>query len=187
MPPDPPADPSTTCARGEAGPPSRTAPLAPSLHLSAVYRVEGLDQVDALYEGREPGFIYARDGHPNATQLAAKIAALEGAEAALVCASGMAAEAAVFLAVVGQGDAIALSEGLYGRSIALVAGELARFGVEHRSFDATRPATLRAALTPSTRLVFAETLSNPLVRLADIAGLAEVAHQAGAQLVIDHT
>jgi cystathionine beta-lyase/cystathionine gamma-synthase len=141
----------------------------------------------ALYEGSEPGFIYARDGHPNAVQLAAKIAALEGAEAALVCASGMAAEAAVFLALLNQGDQVAISEGLYGRSAALVGRELARFGIGHRLFDATRPGSLREALTPATRLVFAETLSNPLVRLADIAGLAEVAGAAGARLLIDHT
>jgi cystathionine beta-lyase/cystathionine gamma-synthase len=183
----PEASAATTCVRRPEAVPSATAPLAPPLHLSAVYRIAGLDQIDALYQGREPGFIYARDGHPNAAQLAAKIAALEGAEAGLVCASGMAAEAAVFLAGVGQGDAIAISEGLYGRSAALAAEELARFGVAHCLFDATRPETLRASLLPTTRLVFAETLSNPLVRLADIEGLAEVAHQAGAVLVIDHT
>ncbi len=180
-------DPATTCARGADDVPMRTAPLAPALQLSAVYRIAGLEQVDALYEGHAPGFIYARDGHPNAAQLAAKVAALEGAEAALVCASGMAAESAVFLALLSQGDEIAISEGLYGRSAVLVGRELARFGIGHRTFDATGPETLRAALTPSTRLVFAETLSNPLVRLADIAGLAEVARAAGARLVIDHT
>jgi cystathionine beta-lyase/cystathionine gamma-synthase len=152
-----------------------------------VYQVDGLDQIDALYEGRQGGFIYARDGHPNAAQLAAKAAALEGAEAALVCASGMAAESAVFLALLGQGDEIALSEGLYGRTVGLVGRELSRFGIGHRLFDATRPATLREALGPATRLAFAETLSNPLVRLADIAGLAEVARASGVPLVIDHT
>src|SRR5512135_956671 len=91
-------DPATTCARAADDVPSRIIPLAPALQLSAVYRVAGLEQIDALYEGSEPGFIYARDGHPNAVQLAAKIATLEGAEAALVCASGMAAQAAVLLA-----------------------------------------------------------------------------------------
>jgi hypothetical protein len=84
-------DPATTCARAADDPPSRTVPLAPALQLSAVYRVAGLEQIDALSEGSEPGFTYARDGHPNAAQLAAKVAALEGAEAALVCASGLAA------------------------------------------------------------------------------------------------
>src|SRR5262249_41879447 len=86
-----------------------------------------------------------------------------------------------------QGDEIALSEGLYGRSVALVRRELSRFGIGHRLFDATRPGTLREALSPSTRLVFAETLSNPLVRLADVEGLAEVARGAGVPLVLDHT
>jgi cystathionine beta-lyase/cystathionine gamma-synthase len=152
-----------------------------------VYCLEGLDHIDALYEGRESGFIYARDGHPNAAQLAAKIALLEGAEAGLVCASGMAAEAALFLTLAGEGDEIALSEGLYGRSAALVRRELSRFGVGHHLFDATRPETLRRALTPATRLVFAETLSNPLLRLADIEGLAEVASKHAIPLVIDHT
>ncbi len=182
-------DPSTICARGIDAPASRTEPLAPSLQLSAVYRVADLAQIDALYQGDEPGFIYARDGHPNAAMLATKVAALEGAEAGLVCASGMAAEAALFLACLGQNDEIAVSDGLYGKTVALVGRELVRFGVTHSVFDATRPETLRAALTPSTRLVFAETLSNPLLRLADIAGLATVIREAGsdAKLVIDHT
>ncbi len=187
MPPPEHPDAATICVRAAGEPTATPAPLAPALHLSAVYRVAGLEQLDALYEGREPGFIYARDGHPNAAQLAAKVAALEGAEAALVCASGMAAESAVFLAALGQGDEVALSEGLYGRTEALVGRELARFGIGHAVFDATRPETLHAVLTPATRLVFAETLSNPLVRLADIEGLADVAHGAGARLVIDHT
>jgi len=152
-----------------------------------VYRVDGLDQIDALYRGEESGFIYARDGHPNAAQLASKVAALEGAEAALVCASGMAAESAVFLTVLGSGDHVALSEGLYGKTVALAAKELSRFGTRHSTFDATRPDSLREVLTPSTRLVFAETLSNPCLRLADIAGIAEVARPAGALVVIDHT
>jgi cystathionine beta-lyase/cystathionine gamma-synthase len=180
-------DPSTTCARPPDDSPSRTAPLSPSPRLSAVYRIDGLDQVDALYEGRESGFIYARDGHPNAIQLASKVAALEGAESALVCASGMAAEAAVFLSLLGQGDEIALSEGLYGRSAVLVDRELSRFGVGRRVFDATRPETLREALSPRTKLIFAETLSNPLLRLADIEGLAALARGANVPLVIDHT
>ncbi|MDR3632270.1 MAG: aminotransferase class I/II-fold pyridoxal phosphate-dependent enzyme [Isosphaeraceae bacterium] len=180
-------DPSTLCARPAGLPPSATQPLVPPLQLSSVYSVAGLEQIDALYERREQGFIYARDGHPNASQLAAKIAALEGAEAGLVCASGMAAEAALFLTLLGQGAHVALSEGLYGKTVALVGRELARFGISHSLFDAARPESLRAVVTPATRVVFAETLSNPLLRLADIAGLAEVSRVASATLVIDHT
>lgn len=182
-------DPATLCARTSDAPASSTTPLAPPLQLSSVYRVASLSSIDALYGGDESGSIYARDGHPNAAQLAAKLAGLEKAEAGLVCSSGMAAESAILLASLEQGDEVALSDGIYGKTVALVGRELARFGISHRLFDPTRPETLREVFTPRTKLVFAETLSNPLVRLADIAGLAEVTHASGsdAKLVIDHT
>lgn len=179
--------PETLCTRPAEQAPSATPPLAPPLQLSSVYRVGGLDDVDALYEKRASGFIYARDGHPNAAELAAKLAAIEGAEAALVCASGMAAESAILLALLDAGAHVALSEGLYGKTGALVSKELSRFGVTHTLFDPGRPETLRAAITPATRLAFVETLSNPLLRVADLAGLAEVTRAASVKLVVDHT
>ena len=117
--------------------PSVSRPLAPSLDLSAVYEIADLDQIDGLYDGRLNGFFYARDGHPNAAQLAAKLAEIEGAEAGLVCASGMAAIARTLLALVSQGDHVVISEGLYGKTTTLVARELLRFGVTHDSFDAS--------------------------------------------------
>ena len=180
-------DPATTCARPPRPSPSKTPPLAPPLQLSSVYEFSGIDQVDAVYDRAISGFVYARDGHPNAWQLASKIAELEGAEAALVCGSGMAAEAALMLALLGQGDRVALAEGIYGRTTTLVAKELARFGIGHDVFDQSRPETLRAALTPTTRLAFVETISNPLMRVADIAGLAEVARASDILLAVDHT
>ena len=180
-------DPSTTCARPPLPNPSKTPPLSPPLQLSAVYEFAGFDQVDAVYDGREAGFIYARDGHPNAMQLAAKVASLEGGEASLVCGSGMASESALMLALLGQGDRVALAEGLYGRTTTLVAKELARFGIGHDLFDQSRPETLREALTPTTRLAFIETLSNPLLRMADIEGLAAITRPSGVTLAVDHT
>jgi cystathionine beta-lyase/cystathionine gamma-synthase len=157
--------------------------------LSSVYEIADVEQLDAMREGRQSGFIYSRDGNPNSSQLAAKLAALEGAEAGLICASGMAAESAAFLACLAQGDEIAVSKGLYGKSSFLVGKELARLGIGHRTFDATSPETLAAALTDRTRVVFAETLSNPLARLADIPGLAALIRARGSQakLVIDNT
>jgi cystathionine beta-lyase/cystathionine gamma-synthase len=182
-----PPGPATVCARLSDPPPSTTEPVSPPIQLSTVYKIAGLDQIDDLYGGEQTGFTYSRDGHPNGRQLEAKVALLEGAEAALVCASGMGAESAILLALLGQGDDVALSAGLYGKTVALVGRELAKFGVGHYYFDATRPDTLRAALTPKTKVVFAETLSNPLVRFADLPGLAEVCQKAGAALVVDHT
>jgi cystathionine beta-lyase/cystathionine gamma-synthase len=172
-------DPATTCARPPVVQPSRTPPLAPPLQLSSVYEFSGIEQVDAFYEGREAGYVYARDGHPNGAQLAAKVAALEGGESALVCGSGMAAESALMLAM--------LDQGLYGRTTLLVARELARFGIGYDLFDQSRPETLREALTPTTRLAFVETLSNPLLRMADVEGLAAITKPAGVTLAVDHT
>src|SRR5438132_2393494 len=94
--------PSTLCARSPEITGSTSRPLVPSLDLSVVYCPADLDHVDALYEGVAHGFIYARDGHPNAAQLADKMARLEGGEAALVCASGMGAVASAFLSLLSQ-------------------------------------------------------------------------------------
>jgi cystathionine beta-lyase/cystathionine gamma-synthase len=180
-------DPATTCARPPIANPSKTPPLAPPLQLSSVYEFSGIDQVDAVYQGEDAGFVYARDGHPNALQLAAKVAAIEGAETALVCGSGMAAESALMLGLLSHGDRVALADGIYGRTTTLVAKELSRFGIGYDLFDQSRPETLREALTPTTRLAFVETLSNPLLRMADIEGLSTITRPAGVILAVDHT
>jgi len=182
-----PPDDATTCSRPSAERPSSTRSLSPPLVLSSVYQVSDLAQVDAIYNGEAPGYIYARDAHPNAAQLAEKLASLERAESALICGSGMAAESVLFLGLLDAGDHIALSEGLYGRTVGLVGRELARFGIESSYFDATKPGSLRDCLRPRTRLAFVETISNPLVRVAEVAGLAEVTHQSRVLLAVDHT
>src|ERR1700727_1670700 len=103
---------STLCARSPGPAESTSRPLIPSLDLSVVYCLDDLDHVDALYRGDASGFIYARDGHPNAAQLAEKLAKLEGGEAALICASGMGAIAAAFLSLLSQGDPALVSDGI---------------------------------------------------------------------------
>lgn len=179
--------PATLCARGPLPTASALPPLAPPISVSAVYCIEGLDQVDAVYRGEEAGFIYGRDGHPNRRQLAAKLARLEGGEDALVTASGMAASSSVLLTLLGSGEHVALSEELYGKTSTLVVRELSRFGIVHSFFDPTRPASLAEIIRPNTRAVLTETLSNPLVRLADLDGLADVSNRAGVPLIVDHT
>ncbi|HEU5115236.1 MAG TPA: PLP-dependent transferase, partial [Isosphaeraceae bacterium] len=177
---------STRCARPAREVESVSRPLVPPIAMSVVYEVGSLDQVDAIYEGRAGGFVYARDGHPNGRQLAEKVAALEGAESAWVSASGMGAEAAVLLGHLGAGDRLAMAFGVYGRT-ARLARELERFGVEVWEFDPSRAESLAGGLDERTRVVFAETISNPLLRLVDLEGLAEAAGKVGALLVIDHT
>jgi cystathionine beta-lyase/cystathionine gamma-synthase len=145
------------------------------------------DQVDAIYDGKYSGFIYARDGHPNATQLAQKMALIESAEAGLVCSSGMGAIAAAFLSILGQGDHALVSEGVYGKTSSLVTRQLVRFGIGHDVFDPAHAESARVLMKPTTRLIFAETVSNPLLRVADLDSLAELARAARIPFVVDNT
>jgi len=186
--PDPePLSDATLCARAPQSPPSASEPLAPPLLLSSVYRVRNLDDIEAMTGGRLEGFFYARDGHPNAVQLAEKLARLEGAEAAAICGSGMGAIAASLLALLQRGDHVAFADGLYGKTTTLITRELTRLGIDHASFNASRPETLRDAINPRTRVVVAETLSNPLLRVCDFEPIAAIAREAGVPLWIDHT
>ena len=124
--------PSTLCAAAPGRPSSTSRPLVPPIDLSVVYCLDDLDHVDALYDGDAQGFIYARDGHPNAAQLAEKLARLEGARRASICASGMGAIASVFLSLLGQGDHVLISEGIYGKTSALVDPAAAALGDQPR-------------------------------------------------------
>ncbi len=143
--------------------------------------------VDALYGGTDAGFVYARDGHPNAARLAEKIARLEGGEAAVICASGMAAESAIFLAHLKAGDRVAISEGLYGRTTPWSPASWPGSASSTTCSTPPDPGSLAEVMRPATRMVFTETLSNPLLRLADIAGLAAITRPAGVLLAVDHT
>jgi cystathionine beta-lyase/cystathionine gamma-synthase len=179
--------PATVCARAPSPALSTSRPLVPPVELSVVYCPADLDHVDALSDGRAEGFIYARDGHPNAAQLAAKMARLEGGEAGLVCASGMGAIGSVFLSLLSQNDHALVARGTYGKTTALVTRQLPRWGIGHDFFDAADVSSLRSRLTPNTRLVFVETISNPLLRVADLDGLAAAARDAGVPLLVDNT
>ncbi len=167
-----------------------STPLVPPLYQSSVYCLPDLDALDRVMEGEETGFIYARDGHPNAQRLAERLAELEGAAWAVVCGSGMAAVSACLLSVVQQGDRIVASNRLYGRTTQLFVQELSRFGVATTFVDATDPAQVEEALAkgpPAARLLFVETVSNPLLRVADVPALARLAHAHECRLVVDNT
>jgi cystathionine gamma-synthase len=164
-----------------------SVPLATPLYTSSVYNLPDLDALDRVMNGEEAGFIYARDGHPNAKQLAEKLAALEGAKWALVTGSGMGALAAAFLGYVSGGDRVIASNRLYGRTIKLLNQELGRFGVKTKFVDVNDPAALEAAFEQPAKVLFVETMSNPLCRTADVPALADLAHRHGAKLIVDNT
>src|SRR3954454_23281123 len=103
-----------------------SSPLVPPLYQSSVYTLPDLDALDRIMNAEEPGFIYARDAHPNARSLAARLAEMESAEWAVVTSSGMAALSAIFLAPLGSGSHVVASNRLYGRTSQLLHQELKR-------------------------------------------------------------
>ena len=178
---------ATRAARAVPPPASVSRPLTPPIHLANVYVFDDLAEVDAVWEGRRPGYVYGRFGTPNHTMLEATLAGLEGAEAALVTASGMGALTAVLLAALRPGEHLVAGQDLYGSTTALLREQAARWGIAVSFADATEAAGVEAALTPATRAVFVEAVSNPLLRLADLPGLAEVARRHDLRLLVDAT
>jgi cystathionine beta-lyase/cystathionine gamma-synthase len=165
-----------------------SAPLAPPLFASAVYTLPDLDALDAIYDGKASGFIYARDGHPNARHLADQLASLEGGTWAVVCGTGMAALSAAFLALISSGDTVLASDRLYGRTTQLLKQQLGRYGATTVSLDlADLDATRAAVSTHRPKVLYAETMSNPMCRVPDLPALAQIAHAGGARLVVDNT
>lgn len=169
-------------------PPSVSAPLTNSLQPSVVYASTDPDELDAQYEGRLEGFTYAREGHPNAGALAATLGWLEGAGPnGVVTGSGMAAIGAVFVGLLQTGDHILGGDQLYGRSHHMLSDDLPRLGFETSLADPTDIDSVREGLRANTRAILVETVSNPTLRVADIAGIAELAADRGILFVVDNT
>ncbi len=164
-----------------------SVPLTPPLYTSAVYRLPDLDALDRILDGQESGFIYARDAHPNSRRLAALLAEVEGAKWTITTSSGMAAISALVLANVERGRRIVASHRLYGRTTQLFQQELPRLGVQTSFVDTSDLEETKKALQEPAALLFVETISNPLLRVADLPALARLAHDANCQLVVDNT
>jgi cystathionine beta-lyase/cystathionine gamma-synthase len=164
-----------------------SSPLVPPLYQSAVYTLPDLDALDQIMDQDKPGFIYARDAHPNSSDLSCQLADLEGSEWAVICGSGMAAISGLALSQLNQGDRLVASNRLYGRTTQLFMQELARFGVRCELVDCNDHEAVRTALVQPTRILFVETMSNPMLRVVDIAALAEITLQHNCLLVVDNT
>lgn len=175
----------TLVARGGRDVPSGTRPLTPPIYQTNVYVFADMETVESVWDGKAPGYVYGRYGTANHTMLEDLVAALEGAEAAVACASGMGATTALVLGLLAPGDHLVAARDLYGSTSAFLAGDGRRLGVETSFVDATDAATVLAALRPETRAVFVEALSNPLLRLADIPALAPELRRRGVHLVVD--
>lgn len=134
----------------------------------------------------QDGYTYTRTANPTVASLERRLAALEGAEAAAATASGMSAILLLALGLLKAGDHVVCSQSMFGSTIRLLGTDMARFGVETSFVPQTDLSAWRAAIRPNTRLLFAETPTNPLTDLCDIAALANMVHQAGALLAVDN-
>ncbi len=161
--------------------PSRS-PIMPAV----VYEMETTREADEKLGGVRPGYVYQRDAHPNADWLGEKCRELHGADRAFVTSSGMSALGLAVLALLKPGDEVLLSSRLYGKTVTMLA-DMARWGVHSKIIDMTDSSEVANHCGPNTRLLLAETISNPQLRVVDIEALARVSHEHQALLLIDNT
>lgn len=172
---------------GELAPWGSTPGQSPDITPASVFQLRDLDHLEAVMSGQKAGYVYARDGHPNAERLANKLANLEGAEAGIVFPSGMAAITALLFDRLRPGRRVVADAQLYGKTTTLVDWIKTWFGVEVVFANLTVDDEAKRAITPGTTLVFGESLSNPLLRWSPLDRLSAIAHQADALLAIDNT
>ena len=179
---------STLCAHaGEHAPgiPAGIKPHAPPIYQSSGFEYPSHAEAEAA--GRGEVYIYSRDANPTEDRLAHAIAELEMTEDACIFSSGMGAIAAAILAYVGAGGNVVTIEGLYGVTHAFLTEHLARFGASCTLATAATAEAIDAAIGPTTRVVHLESITNPLLRVADLDGIAAVCRARGVPLVVDAT
>ncbi|EYE89429.1 methionine gamma-lyase [Fervidicella metallireducens AeB] len=164
-----------------------TGALSTPIYQTSTFVFENVEQGAARFALEEAGYIYTRLGNPTQAQLEEKMAILEGGEAALAVASGMTAIAAPIWTMCKAGDHIVASDTLYGCTFALLSHQMPKFGIEVTFVDAKNLENVKNAMKSNTKLVYIETPANPTLDLIDIEGIAKIAHDGGAQLMVDNT
>jgi cystathionine beta-lyase/cystathionine gamma-synthase len=174
---------------GERAPAGNYTPVATPIAPSVGYVYESTDEMDAVFAGARPGYVYLRYASPTVAAFESAVAALEGAEAAQAYSSGMAAIHASLLAAGAQaGTCVVSALDVYGATFTLLQRLLTTLGVKVRAVDITNLAEVEAALKEThARVLLAETISNPLLKVADVPSLAGLAHAQGAALIVDNT
>jgi O-succinylhomoserine sulfhydrylase len=157
-----------------------------ALYLTSGYVQPSAAAAAARFAGDEDGFTYGRYGNPTVASFEQRLAALEGAEACISTASGMSAILMMCMGLLKAGDHVICSHSMFGSTIKLIGSDLAKFGVESTFVPQTDAGAWKAAIRPNTKLLFAETPTNPLTDVCDIRALADIAHNAGALLALDN-
>ena len=166
---------------------SQYGEMAEAIYLTQGFAYPDAESAEARFVKSGPDeFIYARYGNPTVAAFEDRIAAIEGTEAAFATASGMAAVSGALTALCRSGDRIVASRALFGSCLYVLEDVLARFGVDVVFVDGTDIEQWRAALAPGARLVFLESVSNPTLEVIDLAAVCDLAHAAGATVIVDN-
>ncbi len=177
----------TEIVHGGQHPDKATGALTPPIYQTSTFAFENVEQGAARFSGKEKGYIYSRLGNPNTDLLAHKVALLEGFPAGITTASGMAAVANIILATAHAGDSIVVDETVYGGTHYLVEQDIPKLGIEVIRVEAANLDEVRKAIRPNTKLVLIETPANPTLKIIDIAGVSQIAHEKGAKVAVDNT
>ena len=183
------------CAAAGADLPSVTRPLTAPIYQNSVFEIDSLEQVDDIYEGRQDGFIYSRDANPNVAILERVVADLEDADDSVAFASGLGAIAVTLLSMVQSGDTIVAGSELYGGTNVMLRQYMPRLGIESQFVDMTDLDQVEHALKhapyrdtgSNPRLILIESITNPLLRFADIEAICRLAAERGTSVVVDNT
>lgn len=177
---------SETQAVRVAVPPTAYGENSEALFLTSGYVQPSAESAAARFAGEEDGFTYGRYGNPTVASFEARLAALEGAPAAISTASGMSAILMMCMGLLQAGDHVVASRSMFGSTIKLIGSDLAKFGVTSTFVPQADVDAWQRAIQPNTKLLFAETPTNPLTEVCDIAALSALAHQAGAWFAVDN-
>lgn len=158
-----------------------------ALYLTSSFVQPSAETAARRFAAQEDGYTYSRTSNPSVTSFERRLAAMEGTECAVATSTGMSAILLVALTALKTGDHVICSQSMFGSTIKLLGTEMARFGVETTFVSQTDIAEWKAAIRPNTRMLFAETPTNPLTDLCDIAALAELAHAHNALLAVDNS
>jgi O-succinylhomoserine sulfhydrylase len=175
-----------TLAVREGLPPSLWGENAEALYLTSSFVHPDAATAAARFANEEEAFVYSRFGNPTVMMMERRLAALEGTSGCIATSSGMAAITLLLFGLLKSGDHVICSQSVFGSTIKLLQGEFGKFGVESTFVSQTDLSAWSAALRPNTKLLFAETPSNPLTEVCDIEALARIAHRAGALLAVDN-
>ncbi len=157
-----------------------------ALYLTSSFTQPDSETAARRFSGEEDGFIYSRFTNPTTASMEIRLAALEGSEACIGTSSGMSAVLLLCMALLKSGDHVVCSRSVFGSTIKLLGSEFAKFGVTTSFVSQTDANAWKQAMLPNTKLLFAETPTNPLTEVCDIRALADIAHNAGAILAVDN-